>query len=80
MTWMVMVVETLPPVLVPVTVYVANEDTTVGVPLIAPSEEAKERPNGSVGEIDQVVTVPPEVVGVDVVIAVPLVRVNEFGL
>ena len=77
---MVIVVETLPPVLVPVTVYVVDEDTTVGVPLIAPSEEAKESPNGSEGEIDHVVTVPPDVVGVDVVMAVPFVRVNEFGL
>ena len=80
LTWIVMVVETLPPVLVPVTVYVFNEDTTDGVPLIAPSEEAKESPDGSEGEIDHVVTVPPDVVGVDVVIAVPFVRVNEFGL
>ena len=47
---------------------------------MAPSEDAKESPDGSGGEIDQVVTVPPEVVGVDVVIAVPLVRVKEFGL
>ena len=46
---------------------------------MAPSEDAKESPDRA-GEIDQVVTVPLEVVGVDVVIAVPLVRVNEFGL
>ena len=30
--------------------------------------------------MDQVVTVPPVVVGVVVVMAVPLVKVNEFGL
>ena len=39
-----------------------------------------ESPAGSDGDTDQVVTVPPETVGVVVVIVVPLVRVNEFGL
>ena len=47
---------------------------------MAPSEAAKERPDGKAGEMDQVVTVPPVVVGVVVVMAVPLVRVNVFGL
>ena len=47
---------------------------------MAPSEEASDKPDGSAGETDQVVTVPPVVVGVTVVIAVPLVSVNEFGL
>ena len=70
----------LPPVLVPVTVYVAEEVTAVGVPLMAPSDEANERPAGSEGETDQDVTVPPVVVGVVVVMAVPLVKVNELGL
>ena len=58
----------------------ADEDTTEGVPLIAPSEAANERPDGKAGEMDQVVTVPPVVVGVVVVMAVPLDNVNEFGL
>ena len=47
---------------------------------MAPSDAAKESPAGSEGEMDQVVTVPPVVDGVVVVMAVPLVRVNEFGL
>lgn len=47
---------------------------------MAPSDAAKERPEGSEGEMDQVVTVPPVVVGVVVVMAVPFVKVNEFGL
>ena len=51
-----------------------------GVPLMAPVVESMERPAGSEGETDQEVTVPPLEVGVTVVIAVPLVSVNEFGL
>jgi len=51
-----------------------------GVPLIAPVEESIERPVGSEGETDHEVMAPPLTVGVTVVMAVPLVRVNEFGL
>ena len=47
---------------------------------MAPSEDARERPAGSDGDIDHVVTVPPVVVGVVVVMAVPFVNVNVFGL
>tara|TARA_B100001113_G_scaffold179508_1_gene146978 strand:- start:1738 stop:2088 length:351 start_codon:yes stop_codon:yes gene_type:complete len=54
--------------------------TAVGVPLSAPSEEAIDSPAGSEGETDQVVTVPPVVVGVVVFIVVPLVNVKELGL
>ena len=54
--------------------------TAVGVPLIAPVVESNDNPAGSVGETDQDVMVPPLTVGVVVVIAVPLVNVNEFGL
>ena len=54
--------------------------TAVGVPLMAPVEESSESPAGSDGETDQEVTGPPLTVGVTVVMAVPLVRVNEFGL
>jgi hypothetical protein len=39
-----------------------------------------ESPDGREGETDQDVMVPPFAVGVTAVIAVPLVRVNEFGL
>ena len=47
---------------------------------MAPSDEASERPDGSEGETDHDVTVPPVVVGVTVVMAVPFVSVNVFGL
>ena len=58
----------------------AEEETAVGVPLMAPVEESSERPAGSEGETDHEVTGPPLVVGVTVVMAVPLVSVNVFGL
>ena len=52
----------------------------VGVPEIAPVEVLKERPAGSVGEIDHEVTVPPLTLGVAVVMAVSLVNVNGLPL
>ena len=52
----------------------------VGVPEIAPVDESRESPAGSPGDTDHEVTVPPLNVGVVVVIAVPVVKVNEFGL
>ena len=55
------------------------EDTAVGVPEIAPFEVEKERPEGSDGETDHEVIVPPLDVGVAVVIAVPFVNVNVLG-
>jgi hypothetical protein len=54
--------------------------TAVGVPLIAPVVESKDKPAGSEGVTDQLVMVPPLLAGVVVVIAVPFVRVNEDGL
>ena len=51
-----------------------------GVPLMAPVEESSDNPAGREGETDQPVMVPPLAVGVTVVMAVPLVNVNEFGL
>ena len=54
--------------------------TAVGVPLMVPVEESSANPAGRDGETDQEVTGPPLVVGVTVVIAVPLVSVNEFGV
>ena len=80
LTTMVTDAVSLPPVLVAVIVYVALEVTAVGVPLIAPVVESSERPAGSEGETDHEVIVPPFAVGVTVVICVPLVRVNVFGL
>jgi hypothetical protein len=70
----------LPPVLVAVTVYVAVDVTAVGVPLMAPVDESRDKPDGREGETDQEVTGPPLAVGVTVVMAVPLVNVNVFGL
>ena len=52
----------------------------VGVPEIAPVEASKDSPEGSDGETDQEVTGPPLEVGITVVMAVPLVSVNAFGL
>ena len=52
----------------------------VGVPLMAPVEVLKERPDGRVGEIDQEETGPPLLPGVTVLMAEPLVRVSELGL
>ena len=80
MTTMVTSSVVLPPVLLAVTVYVADEVTAVGVPEIAPVDESSDRPAGNEGETDHVVMVPPLAVGVTVVMAVPLVKVNEFGL
>ena len=54
--------------------------TAEGVPEMAPVEESRESPAGSEGETDQVVMVPPLTVGVTVVMAVPFVKVKEFGL
>ncbi len=47
---------------------------------MAPVVESSDKPAGSEGETDHEVTVPPLTVGVTVVMAVPLVSVNEFGL
>lgn len=52
--------------------------TAVGVPLMAPVEESKDKPAGRDGETDHEVIVPPLEVGVAVVIAVPFVSVNEL--
>ena len=54
--------------------------TAVGVPLIAPVEAENESPDGSDGEIDHEVTVPPLLDGVDVVMAKSFVSVNGFPL
>ncbi len=80
MTTMVTSAVSLPPVLLAVIVYVAEEVTAVGVPLMAPVEASNDKPAGSVGETDHDVIVPPLTVGVAVVIAVPFVSVNELGL
>ena len=66
--------------LLAVIVYVAEEVMASGVPEMAPVEESMDNPDGSEGETDHEVTVPPLELGVTVVIAVPLVSVNELGL
>ena len=75
MTVIEIVVVTLPPVLVALTVYVVVALTTVGVPEISPVAGSKTRPAGSAGVIVQDTTVPPVVVGVSASIAVLLVSV-----
>ena len=80
MTTMVTSAVVLPPVLVAVIVYVAEDVTAEGVPEMAPVEESSERPAGSEGETDHETTGPPLAVGVTEVMAVPLVNVKELGL
>ena len=80
MTTMVTEAVVLPPVLPAVTVYEAEVVMAVGVPLMAPVVESSERPAGNEGETVQDVTGPPLIEGVTVVMAVPLVKVNEFGV
>ena len=77
MTTMVMLTVSVPPVLVAVIVYEADDVIADGVPLIAPVEESRDRPAGSVGETEYVTTAPPVDVGVSAVIAVPFSRVSE---
>ena len=54
--------------------------TAVGVPEMTPVEESITRPLGSVGDIDQEMTVPQKEEGVADVIAESLVRVNGLPL
>jgi len=57
-----------------------DDETTDGVPLMAPVDVEKESPDGSDGDIDQEDTGPPLVVGVTVVMATPFAKVSELGL
>ena len=52
--------------------------TAVGVPLIAPVDESRERPAGKPGETVHEVIVPPPTVGVSVDMVVPFSRVREL--
>ena len=79
-TSMVMVAVSLPPVLLPVTVYVDEAVMAVGVPEMAPVAVSKDNPAGSDGLTDQATTAPPLVVGVTVDMVEPLVRTSELGL
>jgi len=80
LTTMVTLAVSVPPVLVAVMVYEALEVTAVGVPLMAPVEVSSDKPAGSDGETEYEMIVPPLAFGDTVVICVPLVKVNEFGL
>jgi hypothetical protein len=80
LTRIVTVVVALPPLLEAVTVYVVAEETADGVPEISPLEVSRDRPAGSVGEIDHEVTVPPLELGEAAVIAEPFVNVRKLGL
>ena len=80
LTTIVIVALSLPPVLVAVIVYVAEEFTPVGVPLMAPVEVSSDNPAGSDGETEYEVTVPPVDVGEMVVMAVPISKVRSFEL
>ena len=53
----------VPPVLVAEIVYVAVDETIVGVPEITPVVVLISKPVGSAGETDQDTTVPPVTVG-----------------
>jgi len=80
LTTMVTLAVSVPPVFVAVIVYVAEDVTAVGVPLIAPVEVSSDKPAGSDGDTEYETTVPPLDVTVAVVMAVPLVNVKEFVL
>ena len=80
LTCIVMVAVPLPPLLTAVTVYVVDALIIVGVPQIVPLLVPNDMPVGKDGEIDQLVAGSPVTVGVtELVIAVPMVKVNESG-
>ena len=80
LTTMVMLAVSLPPVLVAVTVYIVEEETAVGVPLISPVDVLNVKPAGTDGDIDQETTAPPVDVGVAFVMAESFVNVNGLPL
>ena len=80
MTTIVILAVSVPPVLVAVMVYTAEDVTAVGVPLIAPVEVSRANPAGRDGVTEYETTVPPLDVTEVVVMAVPLVSVKEFVL
>ncbi len=80
LTTMVTLAVSVPPVLVAVMVYDAEDVTAVGVPLMSPVEVSRANPDGSDGDTEYETTVPPVDVTDAVVIAVPLVNVNVLVL
>ena len=70
-----------PPELLAQTVYATEFScNTVGVPLMVPVAESKDNPDGKSGSTSQVVTPPPEVVGVIGDIPVSFSNVIVCGL
>ena len=80
MTVIVTLAVSVPPVLVAVIVYEAEDVTAVGVPLSVPVDVSSDSPAGRDGETEYETTVPPVDVTEVVVMAVPLVKVKEFVL
>jgi len=80
LTTTVIVAVALPPVLVAVTVYVAEGYVVVGVPEMAPVEVSKDKLAGRVGVIDHETTAPPLEVGVTAVIVTNRFSERELGL
>ena len=80
MTVIVKLAVSVPPVLVAVIVYDAEEVIAVGVPVMSPVDVSSDKPVGRDGDTEYVTTVPPVDVTAAVDIAVPLVKVSEFGL
>ncbi len=72
LTVIVTVAFALPVTLVAVIVYVLVAAVAVGVPDIAPVEVLNERPAGSDALMDQLVGVPPVLLGVRVVMVAPV--------
>ena len=77
LTTMVTLAVSVPPVLVAVIVYDAEDVTAVGVPLMAPVDVSIANPAGREGDTEYDTTAPPVEVTVAVVIAVPFVNVYE---
>ena len=80
MTVIVKLAVSVPPVLVAVIVYDAEEVIAVGVPVMSPVDVSSDKPAGRDGDTEYVTTAPPVDVTAAVDIAVPLVKVSEFGL
>ena len=77
LTTIVTLAVSVPPVLVAVIVYVADDVTAVGVPLIEPVDVSRAKPAGSDGDTEYETTAPPVEVTESVVIAVPFSSVRE---
>ena len=77
---MVIEVVPTPPSLSAEIVYVVVAETPVGVPEIAPVVVLNINPDGKAGPIDQLVDEPPVLVGVQVVMAEPTIKLLDDGV